>query len=375
MNPKERILNAMRMRPVDYLPCSVYFNDNLELPGYDLTRQTERNRLGLDLGTDPVAILELGYHTHPEVKVETWRDDNPPDCDYPVLWQRWKTPEGELTQAVKLTPEISHWTSIVWDDFATSNIYKPLLEKSRDVDLVPYIYSPAPDEKIPEIERMNREVMEQAKAENLPVMTTYGQGLAVAMFMMGAENLLYFSIDYPEAFRKFADYIHQTEMTRIETAKKLGVDILKRFGGYETTNFYSPDTFREVVAPKLRLEAEKAHELDMLIFYRVVTGMEPILDDIAGIGLDCIEGGEPHLSKCSLEQWRDAFAGKASSWTGISTPALIGKGTPGQVREEVRHAVEVFGKQGFILGVTNSIRNHFPWENTLAMIDEWKKIH
>ncbi len=29
---------------------------------------------------------------------------------------------------------------------------------------------------------------------------------------------------------------------------------------------------------------------------------------------------------------------------------------------------------GFILGVTNSIRNHFPWENTLAMLDEWKKV-
>ena len=44
------------------------------------------------------------------------------------------------------------------------------------------------------------------------------------------------------------------------------------------------------------------------------------------------------------------------------------------MRSEVRHCVEVFEKRGFILGVTNSIRNHFPWENTLAMIDEWKKV-
>jgi len=72
--------------------------------------------------------------------------------------------------------------------------------------------------------------------------------------------------------------------------------------------------------------------------------------------------------------WRDAFAGSASSWTGVSTPVLIGGNDPEAVRREVCHCVEVFGKSGFILGVTNSIRNHFPWENTLAMIDEWKKV-
>jgi len=71
--------------------------------------------------------------------------------------------------------------------------------------------------------------------------------------------------------------------------------------------------------------------------------------------------------------WHDAFAGKACSWTGISTPQLLGGNDPQAVRPEVRHCINVLGKEGFILGVTNSIRNHFPWENTLAMIDEWKK--
>ena len=83
---------------------------------------------------------------------------------------------------------------------------------------------------------------------------------------------------------------------------------------------------------------------------------------------------EPQLSQCSLERWHEAFSGKASSWTGISTPALLVGNDPEAVRQEVRHCVEVFGRQGYILGVTNSIRNHFPWENTKAMIDEWEKL-
>lgn len=95
---------------------------------------------------------------------------------------------------------------------------------------------------------------------------------------------------------------------------------------------------------------------------------------IALIGFDCIEGGEPCSSRCSLETWHQVFAGKVCSWTGISTPVFLEENDPGVVRREVRHAVQVFGKEGFILGVTNSIRNHFPWENRLAMVDESRRV-
>ncbi|MCK4625897.1 MAG: hypothetical protein KAV00_11345, partial [Phycisphaerae bacterium] len=182
------------------------------------------------------------------------------------------------------------------------------------------------------------------------------------------------AVDHPQAFKRLAEIDSKANIGRIRLCAQTGADFVKRFGGYEQTNFYNPTIFKEVVVSLLSREVKAAHEAGLLIYYRVVTGMEPLLDEIASIGFDCIEGGEPHLSGCSLEMWHDAFAGKASSWTGISTPVLLGGDDPEAVRREVRHCADVFGKRGFILGVTNSIRNHFPWENTLAMIDEWKRI-
>jgi hypothetical protein len=79
------------------------------------------------------------------------------------------------------------------------------------------------------------------------------------------------------------------------------------------------------------------------------------------------------LAHSIAEQWQAAFSGKAASWTGISTPGLLGGKDPEAVRREVRHCIAVFGRTGFILGVTNSIRAHFRWDNTLAMVDEWKR--
>ena len=61
MTPRERILAAMRREETDYLPCSIYFNSDFKVNGYDLHRGDERIRLSLDLGVDPVVDISLGY--------------------------------------------------------------------------------------------------------------------------------------------------------------------------------------------------------------------------------------------------------------------------------------------------------------------------
>jgi hypothetical protein len=372
MTAKERLTAAMRREEVDYLPCSIYFNSNLGVPGYDLTRRDDHIRLALDLGTDPVADVGLGHSLHPDVKTETWTETVAGE-PYPILWQAWDTPAGRLTQAVRVTPETAERKEIAWDDFTASNLYKPLVETREDVARLAFVYAPQSEQEFGLTARRSQPVLDAARRHSLPVRCRYGSGLSNAMFMMGAANAVLFAMDEPEAFEQMAEVLHRTEMKNIELAHRLGVDILKRFGGYEMTNFYNPGIFDSVCAPRLEQEVEAAHERGMLIYYRVVTGTEPLLDRIASIGFDCIEGGEPRLSRCSLEAWHDAFAGKAASWTGISTPVLLGGADPLEVRREVRKCIEVFGQRGFILGVTNSIRDHFPWENTLALVDEWKK--
>ncbi|KKR03616.1 MAG: hypothetical protein UT30_C0024G0011 [Candidatus Uhrbacteria bacterium GW2011_GWF2_39_13] len=373
MNSKERLTRAMRGQEVDYLPCSIYFNSNLQVNGHRLNGTEDYCKLALELETDPFISVSIKSSMHPDVKTES-RIEQVKGEEFPILWQIWQTPEGELSQAVRLTGDISDWRQIHWGDHSASNIYKPLIESSKDVGKVRYLYQPTTDEDYCQSLSANKKSFDIANKYGIPTLLTYGEGLALPMFMMGAENLLFFCIDHPDEFNELAQIGHEVSMRKINLAKKMNVDILKRFGGYEMTNFFNPQIFEKVVMPKLKKEVQFAHELGMLIYYRVVTGMEPLLEQIASIGFDCIEGGEPHLSKCSLEDWHDAFAGKTCSWTGISTPVILGSDSTEKVREEVRRVINIFGRKNFILGVTNSIRNHFPWENTLAMIDEWKKI-
>jgi uroporphyrinogen-III decarboxylase len=194
------------------------------------------------------------------------------------------------------------------------------------------------------------------------------------MFLTGAQNLVYYAIDYPEAFRKLAEIVSSVSIAKIKLLKEMGADFLKRFGGYEQTNFFSPDIFKDVVALLLKDEAGAAKDAGIPMYYRVVTGSKPLLGEIADIGFDCIEGFEPCLDNCTNEEISRYFKGKACIWTGVSSPGHIGADDDSLVRQAVRDAVQTFGRKGFILGVTNSIRNHWPWSNTLAMVDEWKKV-
>ena len=82
---------------------------------------------------------------------------------------------------------------------------------------------------------------------------------------------------------------------------------------------------------------------------------------------------EPALGDVRLAELAAALPGK-SFWGGVSAPQHIGRGTPDEVRRAVRAAFEALGARGFLLKAVPSIRAHWPWENVLAMIDEWKAL-
>ena len=116
MTSKERFLGALTCREVDHIPCSIYFNSNLLVEGYDLTSAEGRIRLQMDLGGDPVAHLSIGNRQHAEVQTRTWLQDVP-DRKHPVLYKEYETPAGKLRHGVDYTPAWPSGEEIPWDDF------------------------------------------------------------------------------------------------------------------------------------------------------------------------------------------------------------------------------------------------------------------
>ncbi|MBN2557259.1 MAG: hypothetical protein JXB33_00745 [Clostridia bacterium] len=376
MSSRERMLAVIGGEKPDYVPCSIYFNNALRIEGYELGTPEGRVRCQMDLGTEPVVDVPLpAQGMRAGVSSRTWVSMIEGER-HPVLFKEYSTPEGKLRQGVYLTKDWPFGNDIPFpgNDHCASNNYEPLLKTSDDIHAFEYLWEEPGEDCIESGKKAVSGLLWLSNKYSVLTRATVGQGLAVAMFCMGAENMVLFSMDYPEAFAKIAELEHRMTMKKIEIADYYGIDLLKKFGGYEQTNFFSPSVFIDIAAPLAKKEIIEAKRRKKAMYYRVVTGMKPLLGEIADIGFDCVEGFEPELSVCTNNDIKAAFSKKSTVWTGVSSPVHLGADSEEPVRKAVRDAMETFGDEGFILGVTNSIRPHWPWANTLAMVDEWKKL-
>jgi uroporphyrinogen-III decarboxylase len=74
-----------------------------------------------------------------------------------------------------------------------------------------------------------------------------------------------------------------------------------------------------------------------------------------------------------LDKLKDRFDNRIRFWGGIAVEYLV-KGTPEDVRQNVRKALDVAKRRkGIILGPSHSIAYGTPYENFMALLDEFQK--
>ena len=67
------------------------------------------------------------------------------------------------------------------------------------------------------------------------------------------------------------------------------------------------------------------------------------------------------------------LGGRKSFWTGPSNTFHMYE-KPSVVRQAVRDVFAAFGRTGLLITAASSAHPMMPWENTIAMIDEWRKL-
>ena len=88
---------------------------------------------------------------------------------------------------------------------------------------------------------------------------------------------------------------------------------------------------------------------------------------------DSIFGIDIAFEGVDMYELRDKLAPTKAIWTGPSSTYHLWGG-PEPTRQAVRDVLDVFGPTGLILAPCVSSHSIMPWESTLAMIDEWKKL-
>jgi hypothetical protein len=351
----------------------------------------------LDLGLDAfVHVGQLNHSLHlyggldPRVRVEEWveRDDRGT-----VFCRRLDTPAGPLTGRIR---QRDGWPTEeefpLFKDWLVGRAEEVLVKPEEDLEKLPYLFGPIRDEDI----RILRE--EAAAADELArkhgllqvggwkgsvrpgVQVDPGvMGCDAMAWLSGFENVMILSLTRPEVIREYLRIIHEWNLRQIEVYLEASrADLIIRRGWYETTEFWTPEVYRELVAPTLRREAELVHQAGRKYGYIITSAFVPLLDEILDTGIDVLIGLDPKEGKgtdLKLVKNRVREAGRAL-WGGVSGPMSIETATGAETERAVCEALEVLGEGGgFILSPVDNVRENTrnAWDNTHRFIETWKK--
>jgi uroporphyrinogen-III decarboxylase len=379
MTSKERVLAAIRREPVDRVPCSANFNPlsavqregrDWQFPWPPDASAEERLRYQVEeLGLDQAVGTGVSLCRQVDgVESRTWLEGD-------ILHKAYSTPSGELHASVRHGRLWPHGEDVpFYSDFNIGHFVEPWLRTEADLECFQQVCKLT----------MNDEVLEQGRGRvaaarsladkyDLAVKAGVGLGLTGAQQLFGATELCMKVIEEPDLVDACLEHEHQINLRTIEVLGDSGVDIIQRNGFYETADFYGPHMLEKYLGRRLRKETEAAHAAGMLMVYTAHTGLMPILDYLASLTMDSLFGIDIAFKGTDPLKLRDKLASTKSFWIGPSSTFHLWNG-PQPTREAVRQVFEVFGKTGLILSPCVSAHSIMPWESTLAMIDEWKRL-
>jgi hypothetical protein len=379
MTCRERVLAAIATREVDHVPCSPFFNP--------LTAKQREGRtwnfpwpesgegrieyLVKELGVDPVVGVGIpGPGACPDegVGARAWKEGN-------VLHKVWSTPSGDLHASIRQDDKWPYGDDIPLHHDFIAHYVEPWLETEKDLACLRHLLQPPRTKD--QLERTRRDVgRAKAAAEQwrLATMAQIGMGLTGAQQLCGAKQICLLTVDNPELVDEYLELEHQLNLRRIEIAMDLGVEIVRRNGYYETCDFYSPAMLERFLGDRLRKEAQAVHQGGGLINYTLHTGIMPMLDYVASLGMDGLFGLDIAFKDTDLRAVREKLSGKCSFWTGPSNTYHMWAEDPEDVRQAVRDVFAAFGKSGLLITPCPSSHSIMPWRNMLAMVEEWKRL-
>jgi uroporphyrinogen decarboxylase len=132
-----------------------------------------------------------------------------------------------------------------------------------------------------------------------------------------------------------------------------------------------PEVYRKMVKPYHRrlVEATK-RKTDAKVLLHSDGSIYALLTDLVDIGVDAINPVQVSAAEMDSKRLKQEFGADLSFWGGIDTQEVLPRGTPEDVRNEVKTRLADLGPGGgYVLAAVHNIQSEVPPENVVAMFD------
>ena len=381
------MLAALNGQEPDRVPCAFMIFGALKDRCQDYVEFVERQvEMGLDafveLPSRPPVVVNDHYNLHglpvsydPRVEIREWIEDRSGE-QVPVMVKQYHTPGGVLRTEVRQTDDW-RWDDHVplFDDYLVPRTIKHLVTRPEDVEALRYLLVPPTDAEIAALRDEAAPALAQAREHRLLVTGGWGAAADIVAWLMGFLNMIYLAIDQPTFMHELLGIIAEWNRARMQVLLDLGIDLYIKRIFYESTDFWSPGLYREFLLPILKADADLVHQAGAKLGGMMTTGTLPLVDLLVEAGLDAIIGIDPQAT--DLGELKRKVNGRLALWGGVNGYGTVEQGAQEEVRAEVRKAMDILAQDGgFILSPVENVRDtsQHTWENTLALIDEWKAL-
>lgn len=145
--------------------------------------------------------------------------------------------------------------------------------------------------------------------------------------------------------------------------------------GTQNSTLISPTMYRRLVKPfHVELMSEIRRRTSARIFYHSDGNIYALLPDLIEIGVDLLNPVQVNAGAMGdTARLKREFGDRLSFCGAIDTGWVLPRGTPDDVRAEVRRRIQNLGPGGgYILASVHCIQPDVPVENVIAMLDEAK---
>ena len=400
MNPRERILAALKHRTADRIPVDL---GSTESSG--ITWKAYHNLIGrLNVKKDILVfdLLQLICKVDIEI-IEHIGADAVPLLFEPAYWKSWEFEKGiEIKIPGRANIEKNHDGNTVLLDSESEVVIAKLPRKGYYFDTV---YHPLQNAASPDEIDKARAFFDsydlpyycdedirafQARAKKLHQQTEYAvvgnlwvHLLASGQDLRGFEQFMIDLVQNKKLARRILQNQVEAYLPRIDEYISLAgeyLDIIQVNDDLGTQNGpqISRELYREMLKPyhkKIWSYIKEKSKKPVLL--HSCGSIYELIPDLIEAGIDALNPVQVSARDMDTRKLKREFGRYITFWGGgCDTQKILPRGTPEDVRREVRRRVDDLGKDGgFVFCQVHNIQPDVPVENILAMYDELRAIN
>jgi len=195
------------------------------------------------------------------------------------------------------------------------------------------------------------------------------------IFDGGLPAATYAYMDHPEIFENLRAFLHDHRVAHAEQMLDYGPDILY-LGGSGTLTLSSPEWVREFTLPTIKALTKMAKEADIPTMLHSCGKSSLLVEMFANeTDLSCINPLEqPPMGDADLKEVKEKFGDRLALSGNILTTEIMLMGSPKDVDDACRQAIEDAGEGGgFLLMSGDQCGRDTPDENIFAFVEAAKR--